>query len=302
MNKEKCVVIIVTYNGKKWYDKCFQSLLSSSVPLDIIVVDNKSTDDTVDYIEKNYPSIKIIKNETNYGFARGNNIGLRAGYENNAEFYFLLNQDAWVEYNTVEELIKFSKNNPEYGILSPIHLTGNKEHFDRKFRIYFNQSCDMSHAYENLFLKKLKNNHYDTFFVNAAAWMITKKCIEIVGGFDTIMLKHYGEDNNYCRRVIYHHLKIAIVTSVTICHDREYRQKKKRDINIRFSETYANVLLGKREYLKHLIEVVVGIMSLRHPRSGIKELIFLIKNAKKIKESRQIGKTVGAGMKFIFDA
>jgi GT2 family glycosyltransferase len=298
-----CAVIVVTYNGKKeWYDKCFRSLLTSSVSLKIIVIDNNSTDDTVDYIHTHFPEIKIIENDTNYGFARANNIGLKIAYENNTNYYFLLNQDAWVERNTIEELIKFSEDNTEYGIMSPIHLTGDKKHFDKNFLNWFNRAADTLHAYEDLFLNKSENHHYGTRFVNAAAWLITKKCLETVGGFDTIAFKHYGEDNNYCQRVLYHDFKIAIVTSVTICHDREVRQSKPSNLSIEFANIYTNLLLGPKDYVKQFLKMMIKIMSVKYSRKGCKELFFLMKNIQKIRKSRQIGKAVGEGMQYIFNA
>jgi len=290
----ECTAIVATYNGTKWYEKCFGSLSQSNIPLEIIAVDNKSTDNTIEYISKNFPSVKIIQNEKNYGFAEANNIGLKKACENNADFYFLLNQDAWIEKDTVEKLIAFSVNNPEYGIISPVHLTGDKQRFDRGFLICFNRCPEAVHAYENMFLKKVEPDCYDAKFVNAAAWLITKNCLETVGVFDTIMFRHYGEDDNYCNRVLYHRLKIAIVTSTTICHDREYRQDKALDINIGFSRFYANILHGKKDFFKRFVIIMIKIVSIKYSKNGILELFFLLTNIHKIIKSRKKNKSFGS--------
>lgn len=296
----KCTAIVVTYNGIKWYDKCLGNLLQSDFPVDVIVVDNKSTDDTVKYISKNFPRITIVENNVNYGFAIANNIGLKMAYDNNSDFFFLLNQDAWIEKDTIEKLINFSMNNPEYGIISPIHLTGDKRHFDRQFVKYFHDCSETLYAYENLYLKKPEPVCYNSRFVNAASWLITKNCIETVGGFDTIMFRHRGEDANYCHRVLYHNLKIAIVTSTTICHDREFRQDKPQDVNITFSITYANIL-NKRIFLKRLIKIIVKIASIKLLNNGLKELIYLVLNIHKISKSRKRNKIKGEGLKYILE-
>ena len=297
--REKCAAIVVTYNGKKeWYDKCFQSLLSSSVPLEIIVVDNKSTDDTVAYITNKFPQVRLIQNNENFGFAGANNIGFNAALNNDNDCFFLLNQDAWVERHTVETLMLIAEKNKDFGILSPIHLTADKKSFDRGFRHSFNICSDTISAYENLYLNK-QPHLYETREVAAAAWLITKKCIETVGGFDTILFKHYGEDNNYCHRVRFHRLKIGIVPSVTMCHDREYRAEKPFDIKIICAIVWGDILMKKGMYLRRFFVILMKIILMKRGKGGIQELVFVAKNRRKIVKSRKTNKIKGGGLEHI---
>jgi GT2 family glycosyltransferase len=60
-------------------------------------------------------------------------------------------------------------------------------------------------------------------FINAAAWLVPKTTFEIIGGFDPIFY-HYGEDNNFCQRALFHNLKIGVVPNSYIKHDREMRK------------------------------------------------------------------------------
>ena len=286
---KKCAVIVVTYNGKKeWYDKCFQSLLSSSVPLEIIVIDNKSSDDSVTYITNKFPQIKLIQNNENLGFAKANNIGFNIALNNGNDYFFLLNQDAWVEHNTIETLILTAEENKEFGILTPIHLTADKTSFDRGFRNAFNERSDTAYAYENLYLNK-QPVLYETREVAAAAWLITKKCLETVGGFDTILFKHYGEDNNYAQRVHYHNMKMGIVPSVTICHDRAFRVNKPFDRNISYCYFLGDIQMTKRMYFIYFLKTFLKI----------RQTIFIAVNFKKILKSRKINKIKGGGMEYI---
>jgi len=295
----KCAVIVITYNGKQWYDKCLQSILSSSISLDVIVIDNNSTDDTVDYINNNFPEVKVIKNNENVGFAKANNIGLNIAYNNGSKYFFLLNQDAWVEYNTIETLITIAeKHKNDFGIISPIHLTANKDFFDRGFIKYFYEDSYTIHAYENLFLKKLQPVLYESRFVNAAAWLITRKCVETVGGFDTTMFKHYGEDLNYCQRVFFHGLKIGIAPSATICHDRADRIDSPYDPAIDFSVFYGNILFKNQFYLYHIFKILIK-SCFRTPTKHLKEILFVVKNAVRIHRSRKMNKTMGRGLEYL---
>lgn len=72
------------------------------------------------------------------------------------------------------------------------------------------------------FLKKLKLE-YRSKMVNAAAWLISAECIKRVGGFDTLLFTHYGEDDNYCQRLEYHGFELIVNSQAIIYHDRENR-------------------------------------------------------------------------------
>lgn len=215
--------IITTYNGRKWYYKCFTSLINSSLQLKIVAIDNASSDDTVQYIKNKFPGIKLIESDKNLGFGQANNLGIKYSLEQGADFVFLLNQDAHINPETIEMLVKTHKKHPEYGILSPIHLNGAGDKLDKGFLNY--AGPEYTEKLLNDFCLNQVSDVYESRFVNAAAWLISRECLQKVGGFDPIFF-HYGEDNNYCQRVIYHGLKIGIVPSLNIFHDREYKAKK----------------------------------------------------------------------------
>src|SRR5690554_1881580 len=112
-------VIVVTYNGMQWIDKCIESIHSSSIKLKTIIFDNGSTDGTIDFIKNNFTNIELIESKKNLGFGAANNIGIKKAFEEGADYVFLLNQDAWLETNTIEELLKISNQKKDYFILSP---------------------------------------------------------------------------------------------------------------------------------------------------------------------------------------
>lgn len=209
--------IIVTYNGIRWLDRCIGSLLESETPVHVVIIDNASTDGSVEYVKLHYSNVFIIENKDNLGFAKSNNIGIRYAIDHGADYVFLLNQDAWVEKSTLTELVKSFEENDHVGIASPIHLNGSYSALDHGFCNYMGLAFT-----SDAFLGKLKK-FYDRSFINAAAWLVCRQCIEVVGGFDTMLFKHYGEDVNYCQRAIYHGFRIIVNTHCTICHDREER-------------------------------------------------------------------------------
>lgn len=217
----KIFVIIVLFNGKKWLNKCVGNLFESTVPLEVIIIDNASTDGSAEYVKNKYPKVELILSAENLGFGKANNIGMKKAMETGADYVFLLNQDAWIEANTIELLLK--RHDADYGIISPMHLNAEGTKMDLNFSSYLSADCCPG-LLSDLFFKKLKDGLYEVDFVNAAAWLISRKCLDTVGGFSPAFFL-YGEDDNYVHRLKYHGLKIGILPSSLVYHDREERTK-----------------------------------------------------------------------------
>lgn len=219
----KILVIIVTYNAKPWIDKCFSSVLGSSYQADLFVIDNGSTDGTQDYIKKNYPNIFFQQSKSNLGFGGANNIGLKFALKNNYDYVYLLNQDAWIFPDTLEKLVNAHKRHPEYGIISPMQCQANMHSLDKNF---VNNVCYriIHGTLLNDLYFNTTNDIYEVPAVMAAHWLISRECLVKVGGFSPTFY-HYGEDDNYCDRVIYFHYKIGILINAVAVHDRENRKK-----------------------------------------------------------------------------
>lgn len=233
----KIVAVIVTYNGMRWYKNCFDSLRNSTVPIETVVIDNKSTDNTIQYIKENYPEIHLIESNTNLGFGKANNVGMKYAIEQDADFVLLLNQDAWVKPDTIERLASKMTETSEYGILSPIHLNGAEDRLDFYFDYYILADRCPGLVSDFVVNGKAQDKIYPIKFVNAALWLISKECLDTVGGFAPVF-PHYGEDENYISRVEYHNYKLGVYPLVFGIHDRPqqeraqqtFSQKKKKAI------------------------------------------------------------------------
>jgi len=217
----RVLAVVVTYNGAAWLDRCLGSLLGSTLPVDVLVVDNGSTDGTPAMIKSRFPQVELIQAERNLGFGQANNIGLRTALDRGASHAFLLNQDAWVLPGTIGALVEASAQDGSWGILSPLHLNGPGDALD----LNFSNAVEPRRCpglYSDLALQRIGNKVYEARFVNAAAWLITRECMERVGGFDPVFF-HYGEDDNYVARLHYHGLRLGVLPSVVVHHDREQR-------------------------------------------------------------------------------
>lgn len=215
----KVATIIVSYNGAAFIEKCLTSV-SESFPFEhkIFLIDNASTDNTVALVETHFPLVEIIHESKNAGFGQANNQGLRKALDWGAEYFFLLNQDAWIEPGGLTKIIEISTKNKDFGILSPLHLNGHRTGFDHGFI----QHIARNGAQQALLFDLLNNTQkeiYQVEFVNAAAWLLTRQCVEKVGGFAPIFF-HYGEDDNYVHRVVYHGFKVGVCPEIKAVHSR----------------------------------------------------------------------------------
>jgi GT2 family glycosyltransferase len=216
--KNNIAVIIVTFNGEKWIQKCLDSILNADCKLQIFVVDNASTDGTIKLLE-DFKTIHVIESKINLGFGKANNLAVKKAMEAGFDTFFLLNQDTWIFEHTVSNLVQKMNENPNYGILSPLHYSANGIDLDSNFEKYYNNPATITS----------NSNIKNTDFVNAAAWLVSKKCFEKVGLFDPVF-SHYGEDRNFCNRVLYHNFEIGIVDNAKICHDRIVKRSFGKDI------------------------------------------------------------------------
>ncbi len=210
-------IIIITYNALPWIGKCIESCPN----LPIVVVDNGSSDTTVNFIKTNFPSIYLLCQENNLGFGQANNLGISYALKQGADYVFLLNQDTYLQNGCIESLIEVHKLNTDFGIVSPIHLNGAGTRLDKNFSNYVSyEKCP--DFYSDFVLIKPLPEVYEVPFVNAAGWLLSREILENVGGFDPIFF-HYGEDDNYCQRAKYHGFKIGVVPTAFLKHDRENR-------------------------------------------------------------------------------
>jgi GT2 family glycosyltransferase len=188
----------------------------------IIVIDNGSTDGTNQLVENQYPMVRLVQIATNLGFGQANNIGLRMAMEEQADYAFLLNQDAWLQPGALEYLVEMAKSNSEYGVLSPVHLNGKGDALEYSFSNFIApKNCPG--LYSDALLQYPMKPVYETSFVNAAAWLLPRRTLEMVGGFDPIFF-HYGEDDNYVQRLHYHNLKVGVCPKAFIYHDKEHQE------------------------------------------------------------------------------
>lgn len=165
-------IIIVNYNGLFYLKKCLRAIKKQNFKhIEIVVVDNNSSDNTIAYLEKDHPEIKIIKNKINFGFAKANNEGAKIakGY-----FLFFLNNDTELFPNTVEQLLAVYRPN---SILTGFQISTR----DKKSPGHSGAGMDIfGYSYSN----QKDYSKTKVFYADGAALFLKKKDFMQLGMFD----------------------------------------------------------------------------------------------------------------------
>ncbi len=119
-------IVILNWNGKNWLEKFLPSVIEHSKNSFIYVIDNSSTDDSVSFLRENFPTVKIIHNKENHGFAGGYNAGLK---KIDHEFYCLLNSDVEVTENWLTPIQNIFASDPQIAAVQPKILDFNNRNY-----------------------------------------------------------------------------------------------------------------------------------------------------------------------------
>ena len=117
----KVGVVLLNWNNYHYTGVCLESLNKCTYDnLEVIIVDNGSSDNGPERVEKDFPSAVLVRNKENLGFAEGNNVGIRRALENECDFVMLLNNDTIVEPNFVEPLVEHMTSDNSTAAIQPL--------------------------------------------------------------------------------------------------------------------------------------------------------------------------------------
>ncbi len=205
-------VIIVNYNVKYFLEQALTSLkrASKDFKVEYFVIDNDSSDGSVEYIQENIPWVKLIVNRENVGFARANNQGLENA---KGRYLLIINPDTVVGEETLKTLITFMEEHPKVGAVGP-KIIDRKGKFEidsrRTFPTPFSAFCKMT-GLSALFPQSRLFAKYNLTYLSSETegevdalsgcfMLVRREVYESVGGFDDDYFM-YGEDLDWCWRI-----------------------------------------------------------------------------------------------------
>lgn len=196
----RVAIIMVNWNGLEHLKLSLPSLRQQRYKnVTTYVVDNCSADQSVSYIEKQFPEVVVLKASTNLGFAGGNNLGLSQALKAGYNYFFLLNNDTEVKPNMITSLVNFMERHPRAGIIQPkLLLLDYKDTIDScgswlsKTGFLIHYGCEEKDGPKY-------NNVTPMFTVKGAAMMISRPCLEEVGLLDSDFFAYF-EETDLCWR------------------------------------------------------------------------------------------------------
>lgn len=255
----RIAVIVLCYNERKWLHKCLSSVLATNDDDFVVyVVDNASSDGSADFVQEAFPTVRIVSNSANLGFAGGNNKGIRAAVADGCEFLVLLNPDTWVEPDWLKEMRAVFGAAPAVSVVTAMIKNYENDRFDQNF-IQILQSTPkfVQDAFDGRIAP-----WYETQTGSGAALMTRRSFYESVGVIDPEFFIYF-EEIDLLRRGRYHGHKAAFSTRGIIHHyNRLETPNSGRPVRIRFERGYMIYTL-KDQFsplpkcgIKFLLEVV----------------------------------------------
>ena len=202
---EKIAVVILNWNGVKLLEQFLPSIIQYSPEATVYVADNASTDESIAFVKSNYPTIKIVQNKTNHGFAGGYNDALQ---HIDAEIYALVNSDIEVTENWLKPILETFGAESETAIIQPKILDfKKKDHFEYAgagggFIDQFGYPFCRGRIFDTLEKDNGQyNDKIDIFWASGACFFIRSAVYKELKGFDEDFFAHQ-EEIDLCWRAI----------------------------------------------------------------------------------------------------
>lgn len=219
---KKVAVVILNWNGKAMLEEYLPSVVNSMPDYaEVIIADNNSSDDSVAFIQSHYPTLQIIQNETNGGFAKGYNDALK---DVNHEYVVLLNSDIETPENWIEPVIDFMETNPKIGAAMPkIRQIKEKSHFEYAgagggFIDKWGFPFCRGRIFENLEEDKGQyNSNQEVFWATGACMFVRNEVYKKLGGLDEFFFAHM-EEIDLCWRIQRAGYTVNVIGSSHVYH------------------------------------------------------------------------------------
>jgi len=226
---KKVAIILVNYNGRQYLTDCLASLTKLDYPSEdykIFFVDNASTDDSLDFVRRNFFGLEIIASKVNTGFAEGNNIGMSQALAANFDYVFLINQDTITQPDCLKKLVAFAASQVEISAVQPrlmlypdkdkVNSLGNSIHY-----LGFGFSSGGYQKFNNDLKPK------EIAYASGAAVLIKTEALQKIGLFDPDFFM-YHEDLDLGWRLRLAGYKIFVLPAAVVYHKYEFSKSIKK--------------------------------------------------------------------------
>jgi len=248
-------ILILNYNGLRYVDRCLSSVLCTSYPrFEVVFIDNASRDGSYEYVKREYSAsqrLKIVRNDRNYGFAKGNNVGARYA---RGEYLVFLNIDTEVDPDWLKEAVEALESDPSIGAAQlKLLRMDDPQRLDtcgHKLTPYgFTYEIGLNDEASRY------NRPFEVLAGKGAALMVRRDVFKEVGGFDEdyFLLR---EETDLCWRIWLRGYRVVFIPSAVVYHAVGGTFKESNVQSIYFFQRNMIVTLVKNLELKNLVKIL----------------------------------------------
>jgi GT2 family glycosyltransferase len=255
-NGPELSIILVNYNDRPHLFACLSSLgqAAGDRRAEIILVDNQSTDGSPEMVESTFPRVRIVRLGENAGFARANNIGIKAA---SGDFLLFLNTDTVVPESSLAALLAALESRPKAGAIGPAlrRRSGYQVSFGKEVNFFGElwQKC-VRNPYFKIALR-FSRRAREVGWLSGACLLARRRAVEEAGLFDERFFLYF-EDIDLCRRMRKKGYRLLFYPRVEVFHEGgavTSRLKWRRRLEYRRSQLYY--------YRKHTSSVSLGLLT-----------------------------------------
>lgn len=220
----KVSLVILNWNGEKFLKEYLPSVIqySQNSDCEIVVADNNSTDKSIELLQKDFPTVKIIRLDQNYGFAQGYNLALNQIVD--SEYFVLCNSDILLKSDAVSPIIKMMDSNPEIAVAMPkikslqhpelFEYAGAAGGYIDKYGYPFCKGRILENVEKD---EGQYNENSEIFWASGAFMVVRSEIYKNLGGLDSNFFAHM-EEIDFCWRVKNAGYKIAYCSESEVYH------------------------------------------------------------------------------------
>jgi len=228
MSQPLVYIVILNTNRRDDTLACLKTLSKSTYSnLKIIVLDNKSSDDSVDAIHSAFPEIQIVDLTENLGYAGNNNVGIEEAIKRGADWVLVLNEDTILDPDCLTELVKVGENDPKIGIVGPMVYHYDEPNIIQSAGGILGKYWQSRHLGQNELDQGQFQVPHRVEWISGCAIMVRKTAIEQAGMLDANFFI-YWEETEWCIRIVRSGWQIIHVPQAKIWHkgvQRDYQPK-----------------------------------------------------------------------------